>query len=325
MTRAKRFAYSAPFVPAEWIAAHGCLPRFHRPSGVITDGPIDDRAGLCAYMRAFVNEVSADSSIDGLILTTTCDQMRRAVDLIADGSAKPVFLMHVPTTWQTSTAYQYYLDELDRLGRFLVDQGGSTPSNGELIDVMRGFERGRQQIVATPERCRGQALSTALNGLFEGALPPAPPTEVRRGVPIAVLGGPLSKTDCQLFELIHAEGGTVLLDGTENGERGLPGKFNARQLAGEPLQVLADAYFGSIVDVFQRPNNRLFAWLKGQVKERGIEGIVLVRYVWCDCWHAEVQRIREWVGVPLVDIDLNGIDGAARNTTRIAAFLEALR
>jgi hypothetical protein len=51
---------------------------------------------------------------------------------------------------------------------------------------------------------------------------------------------------------------------------------------------------------------------------------VLVRYVWCDCWHAEVTRINEWLDVPVVDLDLAGNDGSTRNRTRIGALIEAL-
>ena len=56
-----------------------------------------------------------------------------------------------------------------------------------------------------------------------------------------------------------------------------------------------------------------------------MKGVILVRCVWCDLWHAEIHRLREWLAVPLLDMDLDGEDPVNRCTTRIQAFLEAFR
>ena len=51
------------------------------------------------------------------------------------------------------------------------------------------------------------------------------------------------------------------------------------------------------------------------------------RYVWCDLWHAELQRMKEWSPVPVLEIDVGcGDHGAwSRLRGRIEAFLEVLR
>lgn len=52
----------------------------------------------------------------------------------------------------------------------------------------------------------------------------------------------------------------------------------------------------------------------------------LLRQLWCDKWHAEVQRLREALaGVPLLDLDLDGNGVTPRYRTRLQAFLEGLR
>ena len=58
--------------------------------------------------------------VSGLVLTTTCDQMRYVAAMLEQRGDRPVFLLNVPSTWQTPAARRLYLDELRRLGRFLV-------------------------------------------------------------------------------------------------------------------------------------------------------------------------------------------------------------
>jgi benzoyl-CoA reductase/2-hydroxyglutaryl-CoA dehydratase subunit BcrC/BadD/HgdB len=319
-----KLAYCSPFVPAEWIAAHGLTPVVFRPGGTERGGLIENRAGTCAFMRAFINEATQDPEIDGLIVTTVCDQMRRSVDVLADRCEKPVFLMHVPATWQTAAAYEYYILELKRLGRFLVRRGGEEPSSHKLVSTMAAFEKGRAEILANPNLLKGDELTHALKSLFERGAVQAAQSKSASGVPVAVVGGPLSREDSRILNAVEKLGGMIALDGTENGERMLPGRFNKRELADDPLGALATAYFAGIPDVFKRPNNELFIWLERQICARDIKGVILVRYVFCDCWHAEVSRIREWINVPVVDLDLTGRNGEVRTMTRIAAFMEAL-
>ena len=54
-------------------------------------------------------------------------------------------------------------------------------------------------------------------------------------------------------------------------------------------------------------------------------GIVFLRQVWCDLWHAESRRIRDWCDLPMLDLDLNGDDPIPRNKTRLEAFMEVVR
>jgi benzoyl-CoA reductase/2-hydroxyglutaryl-CoA dehydratase subunit BcrC/BadD/HgdB len=130
----------------------------------------------------------------------------------------------------------------------------------------------------------------------------------------------------RLFDLIEQAGGSVALDATESGEISLPSAFDRRQIREEPLLELAGAYFGRIPHVFQRPNTLLYSWLKRELAARGVRGILLTRYVWCDKWHAEARRMKDWAGVPFVEID-GGEDPAAeaRTATRIQSLLEMLK
>ncbi|MBE7561195.1 2-hydroxyacyl-CoA dehydratase [bacterium] len=154
---------------------------------------------------------------------------------------------------------------------------------------------------------------------------PRPATPVRpTGKPLALVGGPLLFEHLALFEQIEAAGGRVVLEATAEGERGMPAPFDRRKLAEDPLGCLADAYFGAILDAFRRPNDALYSWLGRRLPESGAAGIAFVHYVWCDLWHAEAERLRQWTALPVLALDLaeDGLTGPVR--TRLEAFVEML-
>jgi benzoyl-CoA reductase/2-hydroxyglutaryl-CoA dehydratase subunit BcrC/BadD/HgdB len=336
--------YSSPFVPAEWIAAHGVRPerlRLH-PTERLT-------RGMCPYAGALLDaalEGKGDRHLlperpcgcfaqkvpvpfSGLVLATTCDQMRYVAAMLEQRGDRPIFLLNLPSTWQTPAARQLYLDELRRLGRFLVRLGGKAPSDEELTGVMLASNRAREEDrknsrgpTARRKLSRwGDSCTVAPGGGSATATPTAP------GIPLAILGGPLLETDCEFFALVERAGGRIVLDATEHGERTLPRPFDPSRLAADPLAELADAYFDTIPDAFQRPDTRLYEWLGRELAARQVRGIILHRYLWCDLWHAESQRLKQWSPTPVLELDVGPDDTAAPNRIqgRIEAFLEMLK
>ncbi len=305
----KVIAYTCPYVPAEWIAAHGWQPQRLIPQPLEGTLSIPRIEGLCPYARAFANEVAASDDVDAVVVTTMCDQMRRVFDLLVRRTEVPAFLLNVPSTWQTVAAQRLYLDEVKRLGRFLVRLGGHEPDKEELVRAMlaqRVFEWYRHP---------------ADDSSWAGS--PCHPLE---GVPLAIVGGPLMQRDRVLFDIVEECGGRIVLDATETGQRGRPEAFDRRRLAEDPLMELAQAYF-RIPDASRRPNSELYQWLKDQLARTDAHGILFHHYVWCDKWHAEFERLKEWIKLPMLRLDSEG-EGemdSARVRNRIYAFVEALR
>jgi hypothetical protein len=92
------------------------------------------------------------------------------------------------------------------------------------------------------------------------------------------------------------------------------------------LRLLTRSFLDNCVDVFQRPNTRLYGWLKERLAARNVRGIMLCHYVGCDLWRAEAQPLREAFGLPVLLLDANEAAGdASRQAGRIQAFLESLR
>jgi benzoyl-CoA reductase/2-hydroxyglutaryl-CoA dehydratase subunit BcrC/BadD/HgdB len=126
--------------------------------------------------------------------------------------------------------------------------------------------------------------------------------------------------------LLAELGAQVVLDATETDERGLPAPFDAAQLAADPLAELVRAYFDTIPDAFRRPDSQLYEYLRRQVAERNVQGLVLVRHVWCDHWHAQRERLKQCMALPLVEIDLGDQDQQRqRMRTRLETLVSMVR
>lgn len=134
----------------------------------------------------------------------------------------------------------------------------------------------------------------------------------------------MRESDLCLFEEIEAAGGQVVLDATTTGERNLPPPFALDAVNEPPLDVLLNAYL-RIPDAYQRPNTGLYAYLRREFRGRGVRGAILRHYVWCDTWQIEAMRLEEATGLPVLRLDIGDEDDSARQSGRIAAFLETLQ
>jgi benzoyl-CoA reductase/2-hydroxyglutaryl-CoA dehydratase subunit BcrC/BadD/HgdB len=300
--------YTSPYVPAEWVAAHGFEPVRVTPSRASRAPAALDRRGVCPFVRNFVADAFARTKPAAIVMTTVCDQMRRAFDVVTHVSNMPAFLLNVPSTWQSVAVRRLYMDELDRLSGFLTRAGGVRPSSERLIEVMlRCDDKERREF----DSCR---MGFGPCGFSHPA------------TPVALVGGPLCREDAAIFDLITASGGYVVLDATESGLAGMRRRFDRRRVRAEPLLELADAYFDGIRDVSRRPNGEFYGWLLRELTRNDVRAIVVHRHLWCDLWHAEVQRLRERSGLPVLDLDAGDAEAidSGRNHTRIGAFMEML-
>lgn len=315
-----RCLYSSPFVPPEWIAAHGVEPR--RLQAAAPEAmAVATGNGVCPFAAGILARACEASPDDVLVLTTECDQMRRLAEQAGRETGLPVHLLNLPAT-RTPSARKIFADELVRMSAFLVRHGGSPLEDRELVGQMTSYGAGREALRSVAGRCRQREFSEAVH-CFPPAFVPEPEEEPY-GIPVAVVGGPLASDALALFDFIEEAGGRVVLDGTETGERTIPAPFEPSRLESEPFDALVKAYFDGIPEVWQRPNDFLYEWLHKAVASRGPAGVILVRNVWCDLWHAEVARLRETLLLPVLDLDLNGEDALTRNRTRLAAFMEIL-
>ena len=248
----KKVIYTCPYVPAEWIAAHGLKPCRIVPHSNGTNSCMVRTEGLCPFVRDFINNLSNENDCIA-VFTTLCDQMRRGYDIVSTRLETPAFLLNVPSTWQTVASQKLYLDELKRLGKFLVELGGKTPSNEILSETMLEYEKARKSILEMRYKLSAIQFAETLEQFGEEG-----PTSVfgnisdnsshRKGIPLAIVGSPLLRQDFEILELTEQLGGRIVFNATENGERGLCGSFNQRKLKDNPFLELTDTYFNTIQD-----------------------------------------------------------------------------
>ena len=85
--------YTSPWVPPEWIKAHGLEPRGIWLARDFACEPLPLASGVCAFANAVVRmaERHAESAV---IFTTHCDQLRRGFDTVVGAAA--VSYTHLP-------------------------------------------------------------------------------------------------------------------------------------------------------------------------------------------------------------------------------------
>jgi benzoyl-CoA reductase/2-hydroxyglutaryl-CoA dehydratase subunit BcrC/BadD/HgdB len=328
----KTIIYTCPYVPAEWIAAHGLSPSRLLLNHVDSASMFIRTEGVCPFVRSFISEVVRNKEAGGVIMTTVCDQMRRAFDILVRKCKIPAFLMNVPNTWQNLESQRLFIDELKRLSRFMVRLSGKSPKNDALTKIMLEYDSARKSILAVRESLSSRQYAEAIASL--GRVGPDKTIDFTtvtklptNGFPLAMVGGPLMRQDFAMYDMIEQSGGRVVLDATETGERGMCARFNRRRIHEDPLMELADAYFGRISDASRRPNSELYKWLQQELAVRQVRGIIFHRYLSCDMWHAELRRLKDWTELPVLDIDTTGDNETDeyRTENRIRAFLEMLQ
>jgi benzoyl-CoA reductase/2-hydroxyglutaryl-CoA dehydratase subunit BcrC/BadD/HgdB len=313
---------TSPWIPAEWIRAHGLTARgIWHAEHLRCRSPVLS-AGVCAFAEEAVHFAETYAE-DATVFTTACDQMRRGYDTAQHHGSKRIFLFNLPAT-TTPVACQLYRAELERLGQFLIALGGRQPTPEKLRHEMWQADNVRCQLREAAPTTSSRGLVAAI-GKFqhEGTLLLPLPNPANSLIPLALVGGPMAEADWLIFDALEGAGGRIALNATQSGERSLCPKFSSNL---DPFDALASGYFDHITDVFQRPNTRLYAWLKTRLAERGVRGIVLWHFTGCDLWRAEAQTLREIFGLPVLLLEAAEADGLLpRDLTRLQAFVETLK
>ncbi len=233
-----KVAYSSPFVPPEWIAAHDLRPVW-LPG--IAPGATAARRGVCRCANLLVDPALEQTDVAALVLTTICDQMRYAAAYLEGNCQLPVFLLNVPSTWQGSEVRQLYREELSRLGRFCESLGGRAPSPEFLQLTIQRYEEARAAVrgnwPAVSDGHYAERLAELRNdGTWTCTTNDTLDSD--SGVPLALVGGPLLGDDFVFLEQVAAAGGRIVLDASEWGERTLPAPLDRACLASDPLAEL---------------------------------------------------------------------------------------
>ncbi len=317
---------TSPWIPAEWIRAHELQPRGIWSAENFQCGAWPLSAGVCAFAEAAVRfaEARTDSAV---IFSTACDQLRRGFDAAILHGQQRAFLFNLPATWRTAAAEEIFRSELERLGQFLQANGGQAPSPELLRQEMLQAGATRKQLLELAPASSPRGFAEAVARFhWDGTFSPPPPAAPGKQIALALVGGPFHAPHWKLLDEIETAGGRVVLNATETGERSLCPAFELDAATGNSFDVLTHGYCDNIVDVFQRPNARLYSWLKPRLESRRARGIVLWHFTGCDLWRAEAQTLRETFGLPVLLLEASAEPGAVpRELDRLQAFIEMLK
>lgn len=317
---------TSPWIPAEWIRAHRLQPRGIWSAEHFQPGMWPLAAGVCAFAEAAVRvaEARTDSAV---IFSTACDQLRRGFDAVILRGQHRAFLFNLPATWQTAAAGAIFRSELERLGQFLLSIGGHAPTPEMLRREMVQSGRRRKQLIESAPASSSRGFAEAVARFhWDGTFSPSPPFAPANQIPLALVGGPFLAPHWKLLDEIEAAGGRVVLNATETGERSLSPAFGFKAGANHPFDALVHDCCENLVDVFQRPNTRLYSWLKPRLASRQVRGIMLWHFIGCDLWRAEAQTLREIFGLPVLLLEAGGEPGnTPRELNRLQAFVETLK
>jgi hypothetical protein len=317
---------TSPWIPSEWIRAHGLQPRGIWPVESFQPGAWPLSAGVCAFAEAALRfaEARTDSAV---IFSTACDQMRRGFDTAMLRGQRRAFLFNLPATWQTAAAGQIFRSEAERLGQFLLALGGRAPPPEMLRQDMLRSSRTRKRLLESAPASSPRGFAEAVARFhWDGSFSPPRPAAPANQIPLALVGGPFLAPHWKWLDELEAAGGRVALNATEMSERSLSPAFEFDAGANDPFDALVRGYCDNIIDVFQRPNTRLYSWLKPRLASRHVRGIVLWHFTGCDLWRAEAQTLRDTFGLPVLLLEAGAEPGAGpRELNCLQAFVEMLR
>jgi benzoyl-CoA reductase/2-hydroxyglutaryl-CoA dehydratase subunit BcrC/BadD/HgdB len=323
--------YSSPWVPREWITAHGFLPRRWTPrSAASRHGTQTHHAmGTCPFADALAATFAPGSvpPFRALIAADRCDQMRRLTDSIQSNAQFPIFRLHVPAAVEPPASRLFFRGELERLGRFLVGLGGQTPTPDLFRECGRREGRARLHLRQLQIRVSARVFLEALlkfehDGIVPSPLPDQAPAS--SGIPLALTGAPQLPEHLPFLDRLEQLGARIVFNASEATQlllrpAELPPGYH------DPLEALASQMLTAIPDVAQRSNANWVTWLHAQLDQSQARGMILWHYPWCDLWQAEIQRLQEELSIPV--LGLNAGDGGGLTSsidTRLQAFIEML-
>jgi hypothetical protein len=268
-----------------------------RDASCAYDAPVPLRAGVCGYL-AFLPALLA--KVDGMVLTTSCDQMRRAAEWLNDDAR--VFLFNFP-----STLHQERLLEAEKV-RLVKWLKGLHERLGEKNDCATQLRSGHDRawpstLNPDPFTCTAGGCASTSDARTSGHQD-ASIKDGKETLSVGVFGGHFCGDQQSVVQFFQKRGVHIALWGCESGER--------------------------VGDVFQRPNTLFYEQVQAVIAERHLDGILVVRTTWCDVWRLAAVRLHEVVKVPVMEWVMDSQyqgqsfpDGSS--TTRLEAFCELLR
>ena len=338
--------------PEELLWAGGILPVRMRGTGSEDTSHADQYLGSfnCSFVRHTLDQVLKGdlAFLDGLLITNSCDHVRRLFDICTTKKAAP-FCHYIDVPHVNSEASLTRLvEQVSDLKERLESSFSVTITEEKLADALRLYNRTRALLSKAsrlrcedPPRAAGSeilamavaAASTPkdrLNPLLEQRLEQletGPVSARNKGPRLMVIGGMLD--DPGYLEVIESLGASIVADQLCCGSK----TFSNQADEGiDPIQAIAKRMLEHIpCPRMVADYDRRLASLVDAVGEYRVDGIVCERLKFCDLWGGELHMLRnsmkKHLQVPLLMLERDYLtaSGVGQLRTRVQAFLESLK
>jgi predicted CoA-substrate-specific enzyme activase len=282
----------------------------------------------------------------GLVLTNSCDAMRRLYDVVAAKLDVPfTFMLDVPRK-VSPASIAYFRQQLLRLWEQLRDAAPAERPPDEIAVVIKLHNRRRHlirqlterleqrpaliggstfhDIIQTAFQCESQAFLEALTDFIErldrATVEPAAATRHRPRV--AVSGSILD--DAALIRMTEQAGACVVAMDTCAGLRAFEGAVSA---ADEPLLALAERYLSRPPCSRMQSIRDRMAYIESLLARTRAEGLIYHTLKFCDTYAYDIAALRQSLPaeLPVLAIESEYTPASlGQAQTRIEAFVEIL-
>ena len=316
------------YVPRELLESFGLGASWVPIDGTVSEeskGEQKSSATVCSWCKSILSFEDL-----GLVVgTTTCDQMRRTLDLMSS-QGKKTLVINMPAT-RTPDSKEYFYSEIIWLKNRLEEVLGKKFSNENLFSTIKARNLIRARLRELRHNLKGSQFSALVQ--LEARLAPVDMLAMLDGLVVEnvikanakrlmICGSPLTPGDIKFLEMIEKTGAEIVADATCTGDRRID--FEIPEV-GDPLRNLSDAYFDKPPCIRARPNDEFFVYARKLIITRNVDAAIWRTVRFCDLWSSEFQRAQKIFDLPMLNLDMTYSDtDSSRVGVRIEAFLENL-
>lgn len=352
----KVFAYVCSYVPEEIIyAVKGVAKTRYLPVRLGATGctgtddvDIDLSRCLCSFARSTL-QMGLDGDydyLDGLVYSSSCEQMRRSFEFWRD-KMRPEFLemISVPRTTDTQAHFEWYVEEVNNVRVKFGQKYGLLSSPAALNETIKIYNRFRELMLKlydlrgtdSPKLTGTEALKIAQAGfnmpkeIFNEKLAAA--IEELKARPavngyrarVLLAGSPID--DPALLEIIEGTGALVVTDTLCTGRKYIEGMVD--ETTDDPVRAIARRYFSKeTCPRMMDGTDARVAYVKRLAKEANVDGVIFQYITFCDNHNIEniiESRALEKEGVPTLTLEREyQPKDVGRLRTRVQAFMERM-
>lgn len=316
------------YVPRELLESFGLGASWVPIDGTVSEeskGEQKSSATVCSWCKSILSYEDF-----GLVVgASTCDQMRRTLDLMSS-QGKKTLIIDMPAT-RTSDSKEFFYSEIIWLANRLEESLGKKFNSDDLLSVIKGRNLIRSRLRELRHNLKGSQFSALVQ--LESRLAPIDMIALLDGLVVEnvikanakrlmICGSPLTPGDIKFLEMIEKTGAEIVADATCTGDRRIDFTISEE---GDPLRNLAYAYFDKPPCIRARPNDGFFDYAKNLINTRNVDAIIWRTVRFCDLWSSEFQRAQKILNLPMLNLDMTYSDtDSSRTAVRVEAFLENL-